>query len=222
MSSSLDTPPKTGISTIWIAAGVVGLLLVVGLVWYFSKSKSTPTKSKASSTTATTPPSSPSTTVPASVLARYVSLKRVTDNIDTDAQGKRTINLATFSVWVDVDGSLVRIPPVSVTASPRHMDSATWDKSNVLDDNPDTIYHAPLASVTTQPFITLDLGVPRKVARVLLIPRPGYGNRMVGLQLQLADGSGTIVYARNVTAAQDLYEYTVADAADPADTPLLK
>jgi hypothetical protein len=123
-------------------------------------------------------------------------------------------------VWADIDGFLTRIPPYMITASPRLMDLAVWDKANVLDDNSDTAYHSELS--IKQPFITLDMGTTRKIARVLLIPRLGYGTRMVGLQLQLADASANIVYARDLTTAQDIYEITFNEPSNTPSTPLLK
>jgi hypothetical protein len=158
--------------------------------------------------------------VPNTQNARYISLKRVSDSTDSDPSSRRIINLATFAVWVDIDGFLTRVPPYMITASPRLMDLAVWDKANVLDDNSDTAYHTELN--ITNPFITLDMGIVRKIARVLLIPRIGYRNRMIGLQLQLADASANIVYARDLTTAQDIYEITFNGPTNIPSTPLLK
>jgi hypothetical protein len=45
---------------------------------------------------------------------------------------------------------------------------------------------------------------------------------MIGLQLQLADASANIVYARDLTTAQDIYEITFNEPSNTPSTPLLK
>jgi len=130
----------------------------------------------------------------------------------------QTINLATFAVWAEVNGFLSRVPPAAVFATPRYLNSDSWDKGNALDNNPETAY---ISDATTNPYVTLDLGTMRKVSRVLVIPRQGYDFRMYGLQLQLADDSQKIVYAQNLITVQSAYDLTFSTPSDSAILPLL-
>jgi len=158
--------------------------------------------------------------------ARYVSLKRIADSSEPasnpDAGAKQTINLATFAVWVDIDGYLTRVPPRAVYATDRYVYNDIWTKNNAIDESPDTVYHSALTKSNRNQFITLDLGLTRKIARVLLIPRQGFNSRMTGLQLQLGNDSGTIVYAKNLTTVQNTYELTFGGPSDTAVQPLMR
>jgi hypothetical protein len=157
------------------------------------------------------------------VNARYVSLKRIADSNSGDLSAKKVINLATFTAYADLDGFLTWVPPVFVYGTERYLDQSQWDKSNVTDDNPETIYHSPL-SVFRQNvhFITLDLGTMRKLSRIVLIPRQGFSSRMTGLQLQLGNSDGNIVYAKNLTSAQSIYDITFESPSDSPNAPLLR
>jgi hypothetical protein len=151
-------------------------------------------------------------------------LKRIADSSETDTTtgAKQTINLATFAVWVDIDGFLTRVPPRAVYATDRYLYMDLWTKNNAVDESPDTVYHSPLTKSNRNQFITLDLGVTRKIARVLLIPRQGFNGRMTGLQLQLGNNSGVIVYAKNLTTPQNTYEIMFDGPSDTAVQPLMR
>lgn len=165
----------------------------------------------------------PGSPILTSIPARYVSLKRIADSAETDPMtgAKQTINLATFAVWADVDGFMTRVPPVRIMATARYMDQAVWDKGNALGDNPDTVYHSVLTNRPKWHYITLDLGMTRNVARVSLVPRSTFARRMTGLQLQLGNESQTIVYAKNISTEQNVYEFTFSTPSDTAIIPLM-
>ena len=166
-------------------------------------------------------PSTPSLSTPANVTVRVLSVPSKWTLTYALPAEKQTINLATFAVWADVDGFMVRVPPVRVFSTPRLSNEATWDKANTLDDNPESAYQSVFTNRPSTQYITLDLGTTRKVSRVLLMPRQGYNPRMTGLQLQLGNEAQNIVYARNLTTAQSAYDITFGGASDPPVVPLM-
>jgi hypothetical protein len=132
------------------------------------------------------------------VNARFLSLKRISNSLD---MSPRMINLATFAIWEDRSGFLTRITPgtalFSVSASELYTgDGVLYPKSNIIDDDSRTFYHSSTGRVNPQ-YITIDLGEERPIAAVMIASRQEWIPRMTGLQLQLADKSGSIIYANS-------------------------
>jgi len=167
-------------------------------------------------------PSTPSLSTPANVTVRVLDVPSEWSLTYALPAEKQIINLATFAVWAEVDGFMVRVPPVRVFATPRLSNQTVWDKSQVLDDNPETSYQSELLPPRPSvQYITLDLGTTRKVARVMLMSRQGTNQRMTGLQLQLGNESQTVVYAKNLGTAQSAYDILFNTPSDPIVPPLM-
>lgn len=129
------------------------------------------------------------------ISGRYIRLER--------ERGDEPINFANFIIYDSYDSI---IKPYDLSVNPGlAFGNGKYPKVKDISDPEDIVLVETLSGKTGLPYVEYDLGIARKISKIVIINRKKFNDRMKNTILRIIDSDRNQVFEKTILELQEIY-----------------